>query len=170
MELTDVVPQGRVPRGEPGHTFYRGRDTAVPPLQKGNKVHIGSQALVDEIPPPAFIQGGDYMVYACKYEGKHEHAVVALLEGDVPIVWLVQCDETFQGDAAKELMGPDYRWTRLKPESCVMDAHRAMMRADAMYPEVKRWALVVDWGDKTEITSSDESYRQYVKGALLQEN
>lgn len=169
MRLTDLTPLGRVPRGEPGCVFWRGKDgNAVPPTQSGIQIAKDSLEHMERAEPPAFIVPGDYMVYACKYDDVWEHAIVALRE-DEPMVWLIQCDEFFQGDGAKNIMPEGYRWTALKPESAVMDAHRALMRC-TMFPEIRNWALISEINGETRIEAKTPEYQAFVEGALSREN
>lgn len=179
MKMTDLTPVGRVPKGEPGFDFYRSKaGTAVPPLQKGVIVASESMQVMDLAPPAAFLEGGDYIVYGGylvdEVDGesvrKQEHVAVALRDGDTPFAWVIQLDQVFQGDAAKELMPSDFRWTLLKPDSVLMDMRRTMIRARIMYPEIKQMAMIVDLGDGPRIESADAEFADFVRKALLREN
>lgn len=182
MRMVDLTPLGRVPKGEPGYNFYKGTqdNNAVPPLQKGIAIAPESMKFMEEIAPAGFLEGGDYVVYGGylvdTVDGEdgpeevrtQEHVVVALRH-DEAFAWLVQIDKVLQQDAAKDLMGPDFRWTLLKPESVILDMSRAMARAKFMYPEIKKLAVVVDMGDGPSVQSMDGEFAEFIKQALLRE-
>jgi len=172
MELRDIQPLGRVPKGEPGYDFYRSKEgTAVPPVQKGVVVAHESMEHMDQVEPAAFLEGGDYVVYSCSVveeDGiRPDHVAVALRDGDTPFAWIVQSDEVLQGDAAEDLMGPTFRWSMLKPDTVLMDMRRAMSRARFMFPEIRHLAIIYDMGPGPQVECMEPEFMQFVQQALL---
>lgn len=141
MKYDKLAPYGRVPVGQPGFDFPRGKDMSMAPMQKGIELAKQQQWLVkDYAPQPQWVIDGNYTVFSVFRDGKVvDHVVV---NGDVEDrkVWFVQADEIYEGEEATAALGPDFDWTQVDPIAQVMLVSRILYRIMGTFPDLK-WAL-----------------------------
>lgn len=168
MRIKELTPLGRVPIGEPGYNFYQRVDDLTGywvPTQKGIQIPDEQKRLVGEVKPPAWTEGGNYIVYGVTFDDseRRDHVVVGVRHG-APFAWLVQTDESYQGDGAKNLMPENYDWTQCVPWSLAQAGARTMFARAGMYPELE-WLVVAKVGDAIEIFGADSELKNRVEAA-----
>jgi hypothetical protein len=191
MEIKRIIPVGRVPRGEPGYNFQRGKNPkdgkpcAVPPLQKGETITPENAEYQWIVDAAGFCEGGDYTVFQVT-DGDGimvgEHIVCALRNKGVPHLWLVQQDHVFQANGAMAMLEDCQVENPADPEAdtikfewaywcsalaSVQEARRVLIRTQNMFPELK-WAMFWDVGDGQMMTGQPTDYAKGIRDSVDQ--
>jgi hypothetical protein len=166
--------------GEEGYRFFREKEGGrlAPPLPKGSGVANESLAVlaelvhpvVEEIEPPAFMGGGDYIVYSVTLDDESKPYIAVKLVNGVPHIWLIDEDQVIQGPGAVNFMveaktesGVKWEWGVCDPMTVVKDVRRQLIVAMGMYPELGNTALVADMGDGLKVFGPMPEFQQMLE-------
>ena len=160
--ITKMTAYGRVPAGEPGYDFPRGKDGPLAPMQKGTVIAEQQRGIVTEYAvPPAWMQScedSDLTLYSVASvfgddDKLIDHVCFGTRSG-VLFAWFVQSDEVYQGDAAEAVMHDGFAWQRMLSHiPWIQEACRDLRRRlGTMFPE-QEWAVV--WIDEKGSYSFD---------------
>ena len=139
------APYGRVPKGEPGFKFFRGKHGPRAPLQKGYSIAAEQQGEIEDEPePPEWMNDGDYWVFTIldEKDGKPftvDHVAMAI-RNDTLFAWVIQASEHYQGAGAEALLPSGFDWRGLDPTKPVMDVSRKLSMLCGTYPDME-WTL-----------------------------
>lgn len=164
-------PYGRVPYGEPGFKFFRGKTGPRAPLQKGCSIAAEQQGEIEDEPkPPEWMADGGYWIFTVleSKDGKPDtidHLALGIRDG-VLFAWLIQADEHYQGDGAVGLLPEDFNWQGLDPAKKVMDLSRSLYAMQPTFPDVE-WTLTANIkGREPVVLGTDSEMLEHIKGKL----